>query len=64
MKQGTIAGLLADFASMLVAIFVLDLLFRFGLQFRHWDLEQTRINYNVSLAAALAVVWFLRKRFF
>jgi hypothetical protein len=63
-KQGSVAGLLADFALMLVAIFVLDLLFRFGLQFRSWDLEQTRINYNTSLAAALALVWFVRKRFF
>lgn len=64
MKQGSVAGLLADFALMLVAIFVLDLLFRFGLQFRFWDLEQTRINYNTLLAAALALVWFVRKRFF
>jgi hypothetical protein len=63
-KQGSVAGLLADFALMLVAIFVLDLLFRFGLQFRSWDLEQTRINYNTLLAAALALVWFVRKRFF
>ncbi len=64
MKQGTVTGVLADFALMIIGFTIIDLLFKHGLNFASWDIQATQITYNTTLAAVLAVGIFVRRRFF
>ncbi|ANY19908.1 hypothetical protein A6F68_01392 [Tsuneonella dongtanensis] len=64
MKQGTVAGALADFALMMIIFTIINLLFQHGLNFASWDIQETQITYNTTLAAVLAVGWLVRRRFF
>ena len=49
-----------DFCIFLVALSFVDLLFRHGLNFSAWNLASARLAYNASIAAVIAIVFYLR----
>jgi hypothetical protein len=61
-RRGTLAGIAIDFLMMAIVLTVFDLIWRDGLSFAIWDVENTRINFNLSVSAALALASFLRGR--
>ena len=60
MKQSKLFGIITDFCLFLVLLSVVDLLFRHGLNFSAWNLASARLAYNASIAAVIAIVFYLR----
>lgn len=60
MKQSKLFRILSDFCLFLVVLSLADLLFRHGLNFNAWNLASARLAYNASIAAVIAIVFYLR----
>lgn len=58
--QSKLFRIISDFCLFLVVLSFADLMFRYGLNFRAWNLASARLAYNASIAAVIAIVFYLR----
>jgi hypothetical protein len=61
-KRGTVLGALTNFALILITLVIVELALEFGFRISEWNLQDARLVFNGSLAAALAVMFLLIER--
>ncbi len=60
MRQSNLLRIITDFCIFMVILSLADLLFRHGLNFGAWNLASARLAYNASVAAVIAIIFYLR----